>query len=153
MWQCGAEMWCQSAPYSTTLPHHKRMDLLKKVINMNLLFINNKFFILNKVFDILNFQTLGTTFEPFWHHHSCSDKLPLTPHHILVICNLILAKNKKIQCGNKDLIFKNFFITPWNNVQAILTFHLILNRASRKKQSSWQTNDYFMPFCTQFSNA
>jgi hypothetical protein len=31
------------------------MDLLKKVINMNLLFFNNIFFILNKVFDILNF--------------------------------------------------------------------------------------------------
>ena len=31
----------------------------------------------------------------FWRHHSCSDKLPLTPHHILVISNLILSKNKK----------------------------------------------------------
>ena len=28
---------------------------IEKVINMNLLFFNNKFFVLNKVFDILNF--------------------------------------------------------------------------------------------------
>ena len=41
----------------------------------------------------------------FWRHHSCSDKLPLTPHHILVISNLILAKNKKSKCGKKYLVF------------------------------------------------
>ena len=33
----------------TTLPNHKQMHLLKKVTSMNLLFYNNKFFILNKV--------------------------------------------------------------------------------------------------------
>ena len=48
-------MMVSSAPSDTTLPNHKQMDLLKKVINMNLLFFDNKFFILNKVFDILNF--------------------------------------------------------------------------------------------------
>ena len=47
--------------------------------------VNIKFFILNKAFDILNFWTLGTTFVPFWHNHSCQDKLPLTPHHIHTI--------------------------------------------------------------------
>ena len=42
------------------------MDLLEKVINMNLLFLDDKFFILNKFFDALIFFTLGTSFEPFW---------------------------------------------------------------------------------------
>ena len=36
-------------------PHLKRMDLLKNVINMNLLLFNNKFLVLNEVFDISNF--------------------------------------------------------------------------------------------------
>ena len=45
-----------SAPWDTTLPHHKRRDLLKKNIDMNLLFFNKKVsFVLNKVFDILIF--------------------------------------------------------------------------------------------------
>ena len=35
-------MWCQSAPSGTTLPHHKQMDLLKKVSNMDLLFFSAK---------------------------------------------------------------------------------------------------------------
>ena len=39
----------------TSLQNHKRMDSLKKVIGMNLLFFNNNFLILNKVFEILNF--------------------------------------------------------------------------------------------------
>ena len=46
---------CQSTPSNTTLPDHKWMDLLEKGIDMNLLFFNSKFSILNKVFDILNF--------------------------------------------------------------------------------------------------
>jgi hypothetical protein len=41
------------------------MDLLKEVTIMNLPCFNNKFCILNKVFDILNFLTIGTPFEPF----------------------------------------------------------------------------------------
>ena len=49
------EWWCQNGKGGATVPNHKRMDLLKNVTNMNLLFLNNKFFILNKVFDILNF--------------------------------------------------------------------------------------------------
>ena len=48
-------MWCRMVPIGTTLPHHKQMSLLKKVINMNLLFFDNKFFVPNKVFDILSF--------------------------------------------------------------------------------------------------
>ena len=48
-------MWCQIVSIGTKLPNHKWMDLLKKVIDMNLLFFNNKFFILNKVFDTMNF--------------------------------------------------------------------------------------------------
>ena len=39
----------------------------------------------------------------FWRHHSCSDKLPLTPHHILVISNLISAK-KPLQCEIEYLV-------------------------------------------------
>ena len=85
-------MWCQSAPSDTTLPNYKWMDVLKKVINVNLLFL--LFFILSNIFDILNCLTLGTTFEFFdtiilvwtsccWHH----------------IHNLILAKNKKYNAG------------------------------------------------------
>ena len=38
----------------TTLPHHKQMDLMKKNINMNLLFFDNKFFVLNKIFEVLD---------------------------------------------------------------------------------------------------
>ena len=38
----------------------------------------------------------------------------LTPHHILVISNLILAKNKKIQCGNKYLVFST--VLKWRVV-------------------------------------
>ena len=41
---------CQLAPFDTTLPNHKQMDLLKKNIKMNLLFFNNNFLIQNKVF-------------------------------------------------------------------------------------------------------
>ena len=45
-----------SAPSDTTMPLRKRRDLLKKNINMNLLFFNKKVsFVLNKVFDILIF--------------------------------------------------------------------------------------------------
>ena len=88
----------------TTLPNHKWIDFLKKVININLLFFNNKFFILYEFFYILNFLTLCTTFETFWHLQSYSDKLSLTPHHILFISNLILSRNKRIQCGNKYLV-------------------------------------------------
>ena len=39
---CDVAMWCQSAPSGTTLPHHKQMDLLKKVSNMDLLFFSVK---------------------------------------------------------------------------------------------------------------
>ena len=44
-------MMVSSAPSDTTLPNHKQMDLLKKVINMNLPFFNKKNFILTKVFE------------------------------------------------------------------------------------------------------
>ena len=47
----------------------------------------------------IEFLTLGTTFEQFCHSHSCLDKLPLTPHHKLLISNLILSINKKIYSG------------------------------------------------------
>ena len=42
-------------PFDPTMPSHKQMGLLKKVVNMNLLFFNSKFLILNKFFDVLNF--------------------------------------------------------------------------------------------------
>jgi hypothetical protein len=41
--------------FDNTLPNHKQMDLLKKVISMNLLLFNKFFLILNKFFDSLNF--------------------------------------------------------------------------------------------------
>ena len=40
---------------------------------------------------------------PTVHNHSCPDKLPLTPHYILVISNLILAKNKESNAGLNTL--------------------------------------------------
>ena len=49
--RCGVN-WHHLTPH---LPNQKQMDLSKKNINMNLLFFNNKLFILNKFFDILNF--------------------------------------------------------------------------------------------------
>ena len=48
------EMWIQYVPSGTKLPQLKQMDLLKKVIGRNLLVFNNKFLVLNKIFDILN---------------------------------------------------------------------------------------------------
>ena len=48
------EMWIQYVPSGNKLPHLKQMDLLKKVIDMNLLVFNYKFLVLNKIFDILN---------------------------------------------------------------------------------------------------
>ena len=73
------------------------------------------YFILNRFFDILSFYTLGTTSELFWHQHSCSDKLPLTPHHLqLVFSNLHFAKNKKNQCEIKDLVFST--VLKWRVV-------------------------------------
>ena len=47
--------WCRMVQIGTTLPHHKQIDLLKKVINMKLLFFYNKFFVLNRDKDILSF--------------------------------------------------------------------------------------------------
>ena len=52
---CDLATWSQLAPSNTTLSNQKQMDLLKKVTNMNLPIFNNKFLILNKVFEILNF--------------------------------------------------------------------------------------------------
>ena len=105
-------MWCRMLSIDTTFPNRKWMDLLEKVTYMKLLFFknnfffirNNFFFILNKFFDILNFLSIGTTFEPFWHPHSCSDNLTLTPHHILVISKLIFDRKKSFQCETKYLV-------------------------------------------------
>ena len=52
---CDLAMMVPMVPMAPSLPNHKRMDLLKKVTNMNLPIFNNKFLILNKVFEILNF--------------------------------------------------------------------------------------------------
>ena len=52
---CDVTMWCQLAPFGTTLPHLEQMDLLKKVINTNLQFFDYKSFVLNKIFYILTF--------------------------------------------------------------------------------------------------
>ena len=104
-------------PIGTILHHIAKSQINgfieKKVIYMNLLFFNNKFFLLCKVF--LYFEFL----DPQHHlwavltllNHSCSDKLPLTPHHIqLVISNLNFAKNKKINVRLKTW----FLVLCWN---------------------------------------
>ena len=48
---CGGSKNLRYQNSDTTLPHHKQMDLLKKIINMNLLFFDNKLLVLIKVFE------------------------------------------------------------------------------------------------------
>jgi hypothetical protein len=57
------------------------MDLLKKVIGMNLLFLNNKFLILSKVFEILAILTPSSLLGQ------------VSTDTTTYISNLILAKN------------------------------------------------------------
>ena len=72
----------------------------KNVIDMNLLFNNNKFLSWTNFLIFCIFSRLDP-WHHLWalqtrHHHSCSDKSPLTPHHIFAsFFYLILAKSKK----------------------------------------------------------
>lgn len=79
---CDLATWSQLAPSNTTLSNHNQMDLLKKVDDMKLLFFNIRFFIINKIFHILNFWNLGAACESFWRYHACSDKFTLVTFNL-----------------------------------------------------------------------
>ena len=80
----------------TKLPNHKWMEIQKSYEYWD-------YIILNMFFDFLNFLTTGTThFDTFIYvHASCHWHYTI---YVLVISNLILARNRKIQWENKFLV-------------------------------------------------